>query len=106
MADYIHAENAIVIRGRLEPNDCVHLAGTLAGRPFSVHRSGVADIHDALERSVALSPVRYATLAAGARHVTRVQYSPQVIWSAIAARLAAIRSLTAGKVAAQAAPWH
>jgi glycosyltransferase involved in cell wall biosynthesis len=95
MSDYIDTENAVVIRDRREPNDCVHLAGTIARRPFSVRRSRVADIHDALERSAGLPRDRYAAMAAQARRITREKFAPDAVWTAIAARLAAIPSLAA-----------
>jgi glycosyltransferase involved in cell wall biosynthesis len=93
MTDYIDTENAVVIRDHRELNDCIHLAGTIARRPFSVQRSRVEDIHDALERSAGLSCARYAAMSAHARHVTRAKFAPDVVWQAIAARLAAIPSL-------------
>lgn len=93
MTDYINTDNAVVIRDHRELNDCVHLAGTIARRPFFVQRSRVEDIHDALERSVELSRARYAAMSAHARQVTRAKFAPDAVWNAISARLAAIPSL-------------
>ena len=97
MSDYISPENAVVIQGHRELNDCMHLAGTIAQRPFYVQRSRAADIHDALERSFRLTRARYAALSKQAREVTRAKFAPEVVWQAMAARLAAIAPLAAAK---------
>ena len=97
MTDYINSENAVVIRDHRELNGCVHLAGTIARRPFSVDRCGVEDIHDALERSAALSGARYAAMSANARQVTRAKFAPDVVWTAICARFAAIAALAGSR---------
>jgi glycosyltransferase involved in cell wall biosynthesis len=94
MSDYINTENAVVIRDQRELNDCVHLAGTIARRPFFVRRSRVEEIHDALERSAELSRDRYAAMSTRARQITRAKFAPDVVWTAISARLASIPSLT------------
>ncbi|MGO9991004.1 MAG: glycosyltransferase [Steroidobacteraceae bacterium] len=97
MADYITNDNAVIIRDRAVPNDCIHMAATNARRPFSIRRSKVEDIHDALTRSSAISPTRYATMSARARQVVQENYSPEVIWSRIMSRLTAIHSLAMDK---------
>jgi glycosyltransferase involved in cell wall biosynthesis len=90
MADYITTENAIVIRDRPVPNDCVHLAGTIARRPFSINRSRIEDVHHALKRTLSITPSRYTTMSAKAKQVVHEKYSPDVIWSRIKSRLAVI----------------
>jgi glycosyltransferase involved in cell wall biosynthesis len=97
MSDYINSENAVVIRDHRELNDCVHLAGTIARRPFSVQRCRAPDIQDALERSVELSRAQYVAMSALASEVTREKFAPDVVWTAISARLAAIASLAGGR---------
>jgi len=93
MADFINTENAVVIGDQRELNDCVHLAGTIARRPFFVRRSRVEDIHDALERSAGLSRDRYCAMSMRARQITRAKFAPDAVWAAISARLASIPSL-------------
>ena len=90
MADYIDANNAVIIKDHLVLNDCVHLAGTIAGRPFSIRRSEVGDIHDGLQRSAMLTPARYTAMAARGKRMIRERYAPDAVWSNIRARLATI----------------
>lgn len=97
MADYIDTENAVVISDPRELNGCVHLAGTIARRPFSVNRCRVEDVHDALERSARLSGDRYAAMSARAREITREKFAPDAVWASITARLAAFASLAGSR---------
>ena len=104
MADYISSDNAVVIRDHRDPNSCVHLAGTIARRAFSVHRSKVEDVHDALELSARLSVERYAAMSARAREITREKFAPDVVWASITARLAAFASMPESPAERAASP--
>ena len=92
MADYIDADNAVVIEDHSVVNDIPHLAGTAAGKPFSIRRCTAADIRSALESSAGLSPGRYAEMSASARRRVQERYSIDVIWPRIEARLQALTS--------------
>jgi glycosyltransferase involved in cell wall biosynthesis len=91
MEDYITADNAVVIADHVIQNDCEHLAGTIAGRPFAIRRSYAEDIYDALLRSAALDASVYREMSERACRVVREQFSENVIWSRIVDRLEAIR---------------
>ncbi len=88
MADYLSAENSIVIDDCEVPNDIPFLAGCVAGRPFSIRRSRVQDILVALEKSSKLKPNGYETLASNARRTVTKIYSPEAVWTKILDRLA------------------
>jgi glycosyltransferase involved in cell wall biosynthesis len=88
MADYIRAENAFIIPDRLEPNDCIHLAGTIARKPFSVRRCRAPDIYDALLRSSSATSARYRAMSMKAKQMVRDRYSSEAVWPQIVARIA------------------
>ncbi len=90
MQDYIDAGNAVIIRDRVVANDTQHLAGTIAGRPFDIHRCEMSDVHEALERSVALDASALETMAQNCRQTVRERYSHEAIWPHIESRLAAL----------------
>ena len=99
MADYIDAENSVVIQDRCVPNDTQHLAGTIAGRPFDIHRCEMADVHAGLTRSQALSAAERAAMAAKSRATVRDHYSYEAVWPRIEERLAALCGKTDAEVA-------
>lgn len=97
MVDYITSQNAITIRDLAVANDCIHLAGTIARQPFSIRKSRVEDIYDALERSSELTRTQYAKMSAEARHTVQQNYSPKVVLSRMQSRLRAIYQSMRGK---------
>ena len=90
MADYINTDNAVIIQDRQVPNDTQHLAGTIAGRPFAIHRCEMADVHAALTRSQARSAAARTTMASACRATVREGYSYEAVWPRIEERLAAL----------------
>ena len=99
MADYIDAGNAVIIQDRRVPNDMQHLAGTIAGRPFEIHRCDTADVHAALRASWALSGAERAAMAASGRATVRDRYSYEAVWPRIEERLTALCDKASGKAA-------
>jgi glycosyltransferase involved in cell wall biosynthesis len=91
MEDYITTKNSVIIQDRLIQNDSEHLAGTLAGRPFSIRRSYVADIFKALRRSASLAPSEYMAMSENARWVVQQQFSEGEILSRMLARFQTIK---------------
>ena len=97
MGDYINEENAIVIRDHLVPNDCTHLAGTIAGEPFAVRRSYPEDILEGLAQSVKLTPAQYEEKASRARGSVVTHFSDETVWAKIRERLDAIAPVALAK---------
>ena len=87
MADYIDGEHAIVIEDQSVPNDIIHLAGTVAGKPFSIRRSRSDQVYAALKHSDDLTDFRRAEMSEKARQVVRRQYAPEVVCEKIERRL-------------------
>jgi glycosyltransferase involved in cell wall biosynthesis len=90
MADYIARDHAILIEDQSVPNDIVHLAGTVARKPFSIRRSRADQVYAALKCSDNLTESRYGEMSAKARQVVREQYAPDVVCERIERRLAAL----------------
>ncbi len=104
MQDYVTADNAIVIRDRVIANDTQHLAGTVAGRPFDIHRCEVSDVHEALTRSHALDAATREAMAQCGQATVRERYSHEAIWPRIEARLAGLSAHGAGRGALRTDP--
>jgi glycosyltransferase involved in cell wall biosynthesis len=87
MEDYITEANAFIIASRMVANDNIHLAGTLARRPFAVAWCGARDVYASLAAAAAARPaVRSARARAGIETLERL-YSEQSIWPLLQTRL-------------------
>ena len=90
MTDYIDAADAVLIEAAPVPSDTVHLAGAIAGRPFSVHRASPESVHAALVASHALDEPARAALAEAARARVERRYAQEAVWPLVVERIGAL----------------
>jgi glycosyltransferase involved in cell wall biosynthesis len=87
MQDYITEANAFIIATRMVANDNVHLAATLARRPFAVAQCGARDVYAGLVAAAAASPALRAARARDGIETLRELYAENAIWPLLKARL-------------------
>ena len=87
MLDYIDPAHAVVINAPAVPSDTVHLAGSVAGRPFSVHKASPEDVHAALVASHALAPEARGAMGRAASAVVRRRYAQEAVWPLVQERI-------------------
>ena len=90
MLDYIDPAHAVVVRAPPVPSDTVHLAGAVAGRPYSVHKAAPEDVHAALVASQALGPEARAAMGSAASAVVRRRYAQEAVWPLVQERIGAL----------------
>lgn len=98
MLDYIDPENAVIIRDQQIPHDSEHLAGCIAGKPFSIRRSEYRDVYDALRRSTELSEAQRGAMSSRAVAVVGERYSFDSVWDLIRSRLSRFADAPGGSV--------
>jgi glycosyltransferase involved in cell wall biosynthesis len=87
MLDYINSENAIIVESREVNNDIRHLAGAVADRAFTISKSDVQDILNALVTSADMSEQEYMEKSTLARSAVKEQFSPETVMRRVRKRL-------------------
>lgn len=87
MDDYITEDNAFIIPAREVMNDTIHLAGTLARRPFCVSMSTARNVYEALCRAQAAGKASRAARARAGIATVAAQFGEDAVWGLVQARL-------------------
>ena len=88
MNDYLTDLDAFVIPARETPNDTVHLAGTMALRPFTVSMCTARDVMRTAVAAIAAKPAARAARAKAAIAMITAQFSEPAVWALVRDRLA------------------
>jgi glycosyltransferase involved in cell wall biosynthesis len=92
MADYIDADNAIVIAEKPYPGVIARMAGDVAGVPYAVPVATRFDVARACRAAIEQKPDEYERMAARAAQTVLRKFSAPTILRAAEARLAALRA--------------
>jgi glycosyltransferase involved in cell wall biosynthesis len=87
MIDYITGENAFIIPSRDVPNDSVHLAGTLAQRPFAISLCTARDVYQTLSLALDAKPAARTARAKAGIATLRREFAEDAIWALVQPRL-------------------